>query len=176
MREEREPLVMRCDALDAAGIERLLARFGVTGAALAADARIPGSYWGPPEAGLVGSRLHFRPDTPVHSLLHELAHYVCMDSVRRAGVHTDAGGGDDEECAVCYLEVLLAACLPPFEAGRCLADMDAWGYSFREGSAQAWFRGDGRDARDWLVAQGLIGADRAPTWRLRTGSEPFSVG
>jgi hypothetical protein len=45
--------------------------------------------------------------------------------------------------------------------------MDAWGYSFREGSAQAWFTGDGRAARDWLLAHALIDAQVRPTWRLR---------
>ena len=168
-----QPAVTICGALDAARIADVLARFGVTGIALAGAQAIPGSYWGAPEAGLVGDRLYYRPDTPVHSLLHELAHYVCMDPVRRAGLDTDAGGSDEEECAVCYLEVLLAGYLPPFDPDRCLADMDAWGYSFREGTACAWFVGDGSDARAWLVAHGLIGADGLPTWR-KLGSEPFS--
>jgi len=158
--------VMRCGAVDAERIERILDRFGVTGIVRAPEATIPGSYWGEPEAGLAGDRLYFRADTPVHSLLHELAHYVCMDPVRRVSLDTDAGGGDEEECAVCYLEVLLAEYLEPFSAERCLADMDAWGYSFREGSARAWFFGDGREARDWLLARGLIGDDGTPSWRL----------
>jgi hypothetical protein len=168
----RETFVMRCAALDGASIGRLLGRYGIEGVSIAAGQPIPGSYWGAPEAGITGNRLGFTPDTPVHSLLHELAHYVCMDSQRRERVDTDAGGDDDEECAVCYLEVLLAPLLPPFDTERCLADMDAWGYSFREGSASAWFAGDGRDARDWLIRRRLIGADGAPTWRLRMGSEP----
>ena len=60
-------------------------------------------------------------------------------TARRAALATDAGGSDDEESAVCYLQVLLARRLSGFGAERCLADMDAWGYSFREGSARAWF-------------------------------------
>lgn len=178
LRAPREADVIRCAALDPAAIERLLGRYGVEGIAVAAGEAIPGSYWGPPEAGLVGKRLYFRADTPVHSLLHELAHYVCMDSSRRAGLDTNAGGDDAEECAVCYLEVLLASQLPPFGADRCLADMDAWGYSFREGPAADWFRGDGRDACDWLIGHGLIGVDETPTWRLRTvrsGSDPITT-
>jgi hypothetical protein len=153
--------------VDAWRIAGVLGRFGMTGIALADGEAIPGSYWGPPEAGLVGDRLYYRPDTPLHSLLHELAHFVCMDPVRRAGLDTDAGGSDEEECAVCYLEVLLAEYLQPFGPDCCLTDMDAWGYSFREGTARAWFVGDGSDARAWLVAHGLVGADGLPTWRKR---------
>ena len=41
-------------------------------------------------AGLIGSRLFVRDDTPVHSLLHEGCHYICMDSARRARLDTDA--------------------------------------------------------------------------------------
>jgi hypothetical protein len=175
-RAGREPFVMHCDALGAAAIERLLGRYGMLGVAIAPGETIPGSFWGQPEAGLVGNHLGFRADTPVHSLLHELAHYVCMDPARRDRLDTDAGGDDDEECAVCYLEALLAAYLPPFGSERCLADMDAWGYSFREGSACAWFSGDGREARDWLVGHDLVGIDDAPTWRLRMGSGQSCVG
>jgi hypothetical protein len=83
----------------------------------------------------------------------------------------DASGSDDEECGVCYLEVLLADDLRGFGRARCLADMDAWGYSFREGSAGAWWAGDARFARDWLLARELIGADDRPTFKLR-GTSP----
>lgn len=153
--------------IEPSAVDALLARYGLTGVRLEEGAAIPGSFWGAPEAGLSGRRIYFRPDTPVHSLLHELAHYVCMDAERRRGLDTNAGGDDEEECAVCYLEVLLADHLPPFDAARCLADMDRWGYSFREGSARAWFEGDGIAARDWLGAHGLIDAGQRPTWRLR---------
>jgi hypothetical protein len=68
---------------------------------------------------------------------------------------------------VCYLQVLLAERLRGFGAERCLDDMDAWGYSFREGSSRAWLEGDARFARDWLVAHGLVDADLRPTFRLR---------
>jgi len=128
---------------------------------------MPGSYWGGSEAGLIGHRLYYRDDTPAHSLLHELCHFVCMTPARRAGLDTDAGGDDDEECAVCYLSVLLAPWLAGYDAARCLADMDAWGYSFREGRAAAWFAGDGQDARHWLREQGLIDANDEPGWCCR---------
>ena len=134
---------------------------------MAAGAAIPGSYWGDAEAGLVGATVYVRADTPAHSFLHELCHYVCMDAARRASLATDAGGTDDEECGVCYLQVLLAERLHGFGAARCLADMDAWGYSFREGSARGWFDGDGVHARAWLLGHRLIDLAGRPTLRLR---------
>jgi hypothetical protein len=135
-------------------LETLLARHGVIVEWREAG-EIPGSYWGEREAGLVGNRLVVRPDTPVHSALHEACHYVCADAGRRATLHTDAGGDDLEECAVCYLQCLLADALPGYSRDRLLADMDAWGYSFRLGSARAWFERDADDAREWLKLRGL---------------------
>ena len=158
---------MRCGELPPAACHALLARYGLEACRVAPDLAITGSFWGEPEAGLRGQQLFYRDDTPVHSLLHEACHCICMTPARRRRLDTDAGGDDAEECAVCYLEVLLAEHLPPFSATRCLTDMDAWGYSFREGSARAWFEGDGRDARNWLDAHGLIDATGRPTWRLR---------
>ena len=118
--------------------------------------QIPGSYWGETEAGLIGNRLIVRPDTPVHSALHEACHFICADHGRRQSLHTDAGGDDLEECAVCYLQCLLADTLPGYSMQQCWSDMDAWGYSFRLGSARAWFERDAADARDWLAQQGLL--------------------
>jgi hypothetical protein len=46
-------------------------------------------------------------------------------------------------------------------------EMDAWGYTFRLGSARAWFEGEAFDARVWLMEAKLIGADETPTWQLR---------
>jgi hypothetical protein len=91
-----------------------------------------------------------------------------MDDERRAALATDAGGNDDEESAVCYLQVLLAQELRGFSAEQCLRDMDSWGYSFREGSARAWFAGDGNFARAWLLAHGLINAAQQPIKKLRS--------
>jgi hypothetical protein len=116
---------------------------------------------------LIGDVVYVRADTPAHSLLHELCHYVCMDDERRAALATNAGGNDDEESAVCYLQVLLAQNLPGFSTEQCLHDMDSWGYTFREGSARAWFEGDGHYARAWLLAHGLIDAKRQPINKLR---------
>ena len=160
---------MRLDDLGVAAASGLLARYRVELVEVDAGAPIPHSFWGAPEAGLRGAALYARLDTPVHSLLHELGHVVCMSSGRRSSLVRDAGADDDEECAVCYLQVLLADWLPAFGRSRCFDDMDAWGYSFREGSARRWFAGDGANARAWLEARGLIdAATTIPTWRLRS--------
>ena len=107
---------------------------------MAPAAAIPGSYWGESEAGLRGQWLYARGDTPLHSILHEAAHYVCMTPERRASLDRDAGGDDAEECAVCYLQLLLADVVPSLGRERLFSDMDRWGYSFRLGAARAWFR------------------------------------
>ena len=153
--------------IDPAAFSRLLAGYGLQVDTLPAGADIPGSYWGEPEAGLVGDRLLVRPDTPVHSALHEACHYICMDEMRRAGLHTDAGGSDLEENGVCYLQILLADALPGMGRTRMWADMDAWGYSFRLGSARAWFEADAEDALAWLQAQGLVDAGGQITGQRR---------
>lgn len=159
--------VLTCAQLGREPLADLLARYGLRLESLAPGEPITGSFWGVPEAGLIGNRLLVRGDTPVHSALHEACHYVCMDDRRRLGLHTDAGGGYDEENAVCYLQILLADMLPGVGGDRLLADMDAWGYSFRLGSARAWFEDDAADARLWLLGHGLIDAAGRPTWRLR---------
>lgn len=148
--------VLSVSALDPAALPALFAPFGLSIAWVAPGADIPGSYWGAPEAGLIGSTLYLRPDTPVHSALHEGSHFVCMDANRRERLHTDAGGADVEEHAVCYLQCLLADRLPAYSRSRCFSDMDAWGYTFVLGSAAAWFERDSDDAQAWLGARGLL--------------------
>lgn len=136
-----------------------------------ATGEIAGSYWGESEAGLIGNRLIVRPDTPVHSALHEACHWICAknrdghpfppgNGVRHefAGIHTDAGGDDLEECGVCYLQILLADRVAGYSRERMLADMDAWGYSFRLGSAKDWFERDAEDALEWLTRRGVLPA------------------
>ncbi len=130
-------------------------------------AAIPGSFWGAPEAGLISPFIYLRDDTPVHSALHEAAHFICMDGARRVALHTDAGGDVAEEDAVCVLQVLMAEQLPKVGRERLFADMDAWGYSFRLGSSTAWFEQDAEEAHAWLRRFGLIDAHARPTWRLR---------
>ena len=156
MNDSTAASVLRLSDLDTATIRSVLENLGMQLEPVPAGEAIPGSFWGDEEAGLIENRLYARPDTPIHSILHEACHWLCMDDERRAGLHTNAGGDYDEENAVCYLQILLADRLPGFGRNRCMADMDAWGYSFRPGSAQAWFEGDGEDARDWLVGRGIL--------------------
>lgn len=150
-----------------AGLERIATDYGLSVERVADGATIPGSFWGEPEAGLVGCTVYVRDDTPLHSCLHELCHVVCMSAERRAGLDRDAGGDDAEECAVCYLQVLLAGELADVGRERLMRDMDAWGYSFRLGSTARWFGEDADDARAWLERHGLVDADGRLTWRLR---------
>lgn len=159
--------VLTCEALPLADLRALLARYDLGVVEVEAGEKLPGSFWGDPEAGLIGNRLYVRPATPVQSALHEACHYICMDASRRAQLHTDAGGGYDEENGVCYLQILLAQHLPGMGRDRMLQDMDRWGYSFRLGSARAWFERDAEDARQWLRKHGLISPDGEPAWRLR---------
>ena len=156
-----------CGHLPPESLAGLLARYGLNLTWVDVDQPIPGSYWGPPEAGILGHTLYVRPDTPVHSALHETCHVICMDTHRRQHLDTDAGGDDLEECGVCYLQILLADHLPGATSARLCQDMDAWGYSFRLGSTQAWFHQDATDARAWLQAEGLLTGNGEPVWRLR---------
>ncbi|NNL96040.1 MAG: hypothetical protein HKO64_10510 [Xanthomonadales bacterium] len=142
-----------------ADVIELLSTLGMHFVRLEGQTRIPGSYWGDEEAGLIGNRLLARDDTPVHSVLHEACHYLCMDSGRREFLHTNAGGDYDEENAVCYLQVLLSDKIEVMGRERMFADMDRWGYSFRLGSAKRWFEHDAADARQWLVGRGLVAKD-----------------
>ncbi|TVP86552.1 MAG: hypothetical protein EA347_09000 [Thioalkalivibrio sp.] len=148
-------------------LKGLLERFGIELMLHPAGSTLPGSFWGEPEAGIVGRTLHVRPDTPVHSALHEACHLICMDPARRARVHTDAGGDDLEESAVCRLQVLLAGHLPGIGPDALMQDMDAWGYSFRLGSTRAWFQSDSEDADAWLRRHGLVAPDGSIRFRTR---------
>lgn len=159
--------VLRLNAVDAGFIVSLLSRYGIETVQLAPDATIPGSYWGESEAGLFGNKLYVRADTPVHSVLHEACHFVCMDKTRRADLERDAGGDYDEENAVCYLQILLADAIAGFGRARMWSDMDEWGYTFRLGSARAWFEQDADDARRWLIARELLDERQQPTWQCR---------
>lgn len=159
--------VLLCTDPPGKHLAALLRRFGLTLEWVADGTPIPGSHFGDPEAGLIGDSLLVRKDTPLHSAFHESCHYVCMDGQRRQTLHTDAGGGYDEENGVCYLQMLLADSLPGFGRERMFEDMDAWGYSFRLGSSRAWFENDAEDAREWLMHYHLIDEHDQPTWKLR---------
>lgn len=138
---------------DAAG--ELLARFGLRLVRVPDGEPIPGSYWGDAEAGIIASRVYVRGDTPVHSMLHEACHLIVLPRERRALVHTDATDSVEEEDAVCVLQILLADELAGVGRDRALSDMDAWGYSFRLGSARAYFERDAETSWAWLERHGL---------------------
>lgn len=138
----------------------LLARYGLRLERVADGQPIPGSYWGECEAGIIGTTVHARPDTPVHSLLHEACHLIVLPSERRHAVHTDATDSIEEEDAVCLLQALLGDQLRGVGRARILADMDGWGYTFRLGSAAAYFEQDADDAWAWLAARGLVDSGR----------------
>lgn len=159
--------ITRFSDRDPAPLVRLLSRFGMAVRQEPAGEVIPGSFWGDEEAGLIGNTLVLRPDTPLHSVLHEACHYVCLDDERRRAVDTDAGGDYDEENAVCYLQILLADEIPGLGRERMMQDMDTWGYTFRLGSARAWFEQDAEDAREWLLGHGLIGQSGRVTFGIR---------
>jgi len=134
----------------------LLARYALELVRVPDGEAIPGSYWGESEAGLIGCVIHARYDTPVHSLLHEAAHLIVLPEEKRELVHTDATESVAEEDAVCVLQALLGDALPGVGRERVWADMDAWGYTFRLGSARAYFERDAEDAFALLFARGIV--------------------
>ncbi|MEP6898995.1 MAG: hypothetical protein ABI870_10730 [Rhodanobacter sp.] len=147
--------VMRMRELGFDAATALLARFGLQLQRVSAGEPIPGSFWGDEEAGIIGNTVYARDDTPVHSLLHEAGHLIVLSEERRLDVHTDATDSIEEEDATCYLQIVLADRLPGVGRERLMLDMDAWGYSFRLGSARTWFERDAGNARDFLAARGL---------------------
>jgi hypothetical protein len=151
--------VLRVAELPHEDLAALLARHQLRLHAVEDGLPIPGSFWGDPEAGVIGSTVYARGDTPVHSLLHEACHLIVLPPERRAQVHTDATDSDIEEDATCYLQIVLAGHLPGVGSERLMADMDAWGYSFRLGSTKVWFDGDAEDARAWLLERNLLPAN-----------------
>ena len=145
-----EPDVLTLADVAFAPVGALLARFGLQLEVVADGAPIPGSFWGDREAGLIGHRVYVRRDTPLHSLLHEACHLIVIPPPLRARIHTDASDSQFEEDATCYLQLMLAEDIPGFGIERAFADMDAWGYTFRLGSARAWFERDAEDAAEYL--------------------------
>lgn len=148
-------------------IEALLGRFQLGLVVEANDVSITGSFWGDSEAGIVGDKVYVRRDTPVHSLLHETGHVICMTADRRSGLERDAGGDDLEEAAVCYLQIILADHIEGVGRTRLMRDMDAWGYSFRLGNTHDWFEQDAEDAKEFLKNHGLLTEADQPSFKLR---------
>ena len=143
--------MLTLSGIDRPGVVRLLLGYGLELRVLPAAEPIAASYWGEREAGLRGNTLFARLDTPLHSILHEAAHYICMTPQRRAA-----------------LQLLLADALGRIGHERLCADMDAWGYSFRLGAAQAWFECDAEDSRAWLQQHGIIDPHSRLTGSLRS--------
>ncbi len=160
--------VLRTDDISYQGLTDLLAKYQLSIRKIADGAPIPGSFWGDEEAGLIRDSLYIRCDTPVHSILHESCHYICIDDSRRQLLDTNAKSDIAEENAVCYLQIILSDQLSEMGRGRMYADMDSWGYSFRLGSSQAWFESDADDAFEWLLHHQIIDKHSRPTFLLRS--------
>jgi hypothetical protein len=141
----------------------LLNRYGLVAQWLAQGEDIKGSFWGAPEAGIIGTRVYVRSDTPVHSFLHETSHIICMAPELREQHTGNAGSDDLEESAVCYLQIVLSTSLPEVGQDRMMQDMDTWGYSFRLGSTRRWFAEDAEDAKKWLQDHNVIDRTGHPT-------------
>lgn len=159
--------VLNCNQQRQQQLASLLKPYGIEIEHVADNEAIPGSFFGEREAGLIGNKLLLRHDTPVHSALHESGHYICMDPTRRAKLDTDAEGDYDEENGVCYLQILLADHLADIGRERMMVDMDSWGYTFRLGSAKAWFEQDSEDAKQWLIDHNIIDIQQQSTWQVR---------
>ncbi len=159
--------VLTLDDVAAEFITPLLARYNLQLTLTHSKDAIPGSFWGESEAGLIRDKLYVRMDTPIHSLLHEACHYICMDGHRRSQLDTNAAGDYDEENAVCYLQIILAENIIGVGSERLMQDMDSWGYTFRLGSARQWFHHDADDAKQWLVTNKIIETALQPTFNLR---------
>lgn len=162
---ERKVLTVADVALDE--LISLLGKYGLKLIIEKDGVPITGSFWGDPEAGVVNTVIYARSDTPVHSLLHESCHVICMTADRRDCLDRDAGGDHLEESAVCYLQVVLADCIGAVGRERLMQDMDAWGYSFRLGSTRKWFWNDAEEALDFLINQHLLTKSGQPTYALR---------
>jgi len=147
--------VLRVGAIGFDEPRALLAEHGLSLIEVADGEAIPGSFWGDTEAGIIGTTVYARADTPVHSLLHEACHLIVLPEEKRALVHTDATDSIEEEDATCYLQIVLAGHLPSVGSQRLMEDMDRWGYTYRLGSTRAWFEQDAPEARAFLLARGL---------------------
>ena len=138
----------------------LLARYKLDLIQVDINESIPGTFWGGREAGVIGHTVYARLDTPIHSLLHEAGHLIVLPEEKRRLVHTDASDSVAEEDAVCVLQALLGDQLPGVGKEQIWADMDEWGYTFRLGSAKAYFEKDACEAFAFLMAQGLMNAEQ----------------
>ena len=116
--------VLCCADIKLTELASLIGNFSIQLHLIEDSKKIPGSWFGDPEAGIINNNLYVRSDTPVHSALHESCHYICMSPARRKNLHTNAGGDYDEENAVCYLSILLSEYINSFDQDRMLNDID----------------------------------------------------
>jgi len=159
--------ILTCADINFSQLQQLLDKYGLIIHKVEAHEKIPGSWFGAPEAGIIKNNLYVRNDTPLHSALHESCHYVCMDEIRRENLHTNVGGDYDEENAVCYLSILLSDFIEGFGRERMFADMDEWGYTFRLGSSRRWFEEDAEDALKWLIKYKIIDSNQSVLGNIR---------
>lgn len=162
-----DPEVLTVADVELGALESLLGQYHLQLQVQNDGEPIKGSFWGDSEAGIVQKTVYVRRDTPVHSLLHESCHVICMTPDRRERLDRDAGGDDLEEAAVCYLQILLADHLKGVGRQLLMQDMDAWGYSFRLGSTREWFEKDAEDARKFLINHHLLTEFGEPVFALR---------
>ena len=153
---EYNAAVVRLSDINVEHAQQLLGCFSLELRVIEDGESIPGSYWGECEAGIIGSTVFVRQDTPIHSLLHETCHLIVLPIEKRPSIHTDATDSIAEEDATCYLQLLLADYIQGFGFERACQDMDTWGYTFRLGSARAWFEQDAEDANAFLCQLGLL--------------------
>jgi len=159
--------ILTCSELKLDQLQSVLGKYDLIIHLIDDNKKIPGSWFGEPEAGIIENNLYIRNDTPVHSALHESCHYICMAPERRDKLHTNAGGDYDEENGVCYLSILLSDYIDDFSRERMFSDMDEWGYTFRLGSSQKWFEEDAIDAFNWLASHGVLTSSGLISWNFR---------
>ena len=167
MAASAERIVLTVADIELDDVVSVLDKYGIKLVVKPDTVPITGSFWGEPEAGIVGKTVYVHGDTPIHSLLHESCHVICMNADRRDALNRDAGGDDLEEAAVCYLQIVLADCIAGVGGARLMQDMDAWGYSFRLGSTRDWFYRDAEEAEEFLVNHRLLSGTGRPTFVLR---------
>jgi hypothetical protein len=90
-----------------------------------------------------------------------------MPATQRKQKKVDANGSAMEENATCYLQILLSDYIENYDRNQLMQDMDDWGYSFRLGSAHAWFNQDAEEVCLWLQNHRIINTKRKITWQLR---------
>jgi len=78
-------------------------------------------------------QVYARADTPVHLVLHEAGHIICMDAARRARLGHDAAASTPKKTRF-LLQIVLAGNWRLTSA--ICADMDAWATPFRLGRSQ----------------------------------------